>query len=186
LAGVVTRVLGFSCVKEPEGNMAEEGTWTKVGVLIGAAALVLTYVGIAAGVKWWPFEPVASGSPSIKPSSPTLITSPPPVSGSVGATFLSVTDTAATSPDYYVYSIRIRFTGLMDQTCVIDWQTVDSSGSPAGSSGKLTTGTLRYNDDTWFDTNVDVTAPPGSYHGMAWSTDFTVYAPNGVQIESFE
>ncbi len=167
--------------------MAEEGTWTKLGVLIGGAALILTYIGVASGVKWWPFDQhSAAHAPTTTPSSPTLISSPSPPSGSIGATFLSVTDVPAASPDYYVYTIKIRFTGLSGQICVVDWETVDSSGAYAGTSGKLTTGTLEYNGDTWTDTNVDVTAPPGSFRGMSWSTDFTVYAPNGVQIASFE
>jgi hypothetical protein len=173
--------------------MAEEGTWTKVGVIIGGGALILAYIGVAAGLKWWPFEhassgntPIPSSSTPIAPSSPTLTSSPSPTPsiGSVGATFLNLTWARAISPAYYVYTIEIRITGLAGQTCTVDWQTVDSSGAPAGTNGKTTTGTLPYNDDTWTDDAIDVTAPPGSYQGMQWHTDFTVYAPNGVEMAS--
>jgi hypothetical protein len=171
--------------------MAEEGTWTKVGVLIGAGALIIGYIGVAAGLKWWPFEhapggntPPPSSSTPVAPSSPTPTSSPTSIAptGSVGATFLDLTWAKAVSSAYYVYTIQIRITGLAGQTCTIDWQTVDSSGAPAGTSGKLTTGTLSYNDDNWTSDAVDVTAPPGAYHGMQWHTDFTVYAPNGVAM----
>jgi hypothetical protein len=170
--------------------MPEEGAWTKIGVVIGAAVLIVSYAGVAAGTKWWPFErvsevksaghtlpgktPTTSSPRPTAPSSPTLTTSPSstPLTGSVGATFLNVTWVKATSPAYYVYTIEIRFFGLTGQSCTVDWQTVDnSSGGTAGTSGDLTTGALQYNDDSWTGT-VYVTAPLGSYHGMQWSTKF--------------
>jgi len=55
---------------------SEEGNWTKVGVLIGAAALVLAYLGVAAGVKWWPLEHASNGDTPRTLSSPTLPPSP--------------------------------------------------------------------------------------------------------------
>ena len=197
--------------------MAEQGAWTKFQVLVSAlvaiAGVLVTYIGVAANTKLWPFEdvsaakrPAAVATPPGKtttpssptpttpssptpttPSSPTLTSSPSsiPSLGSVSATILSVTWAQTTSPYYYyAYTIKIRFTSLADQTCVIDWKTVYSSGAPAGTSGKLTTGTLPYPDTTWTDT-IDVTTPSGAFRGMQWSTDFTVYAPNGVEMASY-
>jgi hypothetical protein len=55
-------------------NSQEVDNWTKVGVLIGAITLVLTYLGVAVAVKWWPFEHVPDGSalPSNGQSGPAL------------------------------------------------------------------------------------------------------------------
>jgi hypothetical protein len=56
----------------------EEGNWTKLGVLIGAAALIIGYLGVAAGVKWWPLEHASIGGTPTALSSPTLPPSPTP------------------------------------------------------------------------------------------------------------
>ena len=56
--------------------MAEIDAWNKIGVAIGAAALLLTYLGVAGNEKWWPFEHAPDGNAASAFSSPTLPASP--------------------------------------------------------------------------------------------------------------
>ena len=63
--------------KNKEKNKEKVDNWTKAGVLIGAAALLFAYLGVAGTVKWWPFEQASKGSvPStLAASTPTVPTS---------------------------------------------------------------------------------------------------------------
>lgn len=172
---------------------------TMLGLILTVVVLFFSYLGVAAGVKWWPFDqasgrqstarqPATLSSPTLtSPSSPSpLISSPSssPAYVSVGATFLNVSWAKAPDPSYYVYTLKIQIFGLRGQTCVISWRTVDGSGNYAGTSGKITTGSLLY-DDNIRTQIIDVTAPAGAWRKMSWSTEFTIYAPNGVQMASY-
>jgi hypothetical protein len=46
---------------------AKEGVWTKIGVVVAVAALLLTYLGVAVTAKWWPFSTSSHTSSSGQP-----------------------------------------------------------------------------------------------------------------------
>ena len=161
---------------------AQEGSWTKWGVFFTAIGTVLAYLALAAGVKWWPFAPAPDASSA--PTPPVLSATTPPV-GSVAASFLNATPAASNSPGYNPYFVRIYITGLQGSSVLIRWKTLNNFGLPAGTSGEMTTGTLPYSNDTWRGT-VDVTLPSAAFNGTGWHTEFTAYAPNGVEIADIE
>jgi hypothetical protein len=75
--------------KEPK----DVDVWTKAGVLIGAAALIVAYLGVAGTVKWWPFER-SSNSSSTTLSASTL----PGSTHSTAATLPSPSSSSSQSP----------------------------------------------------------------------------------------
>ncbi len=162
---------------------AETDSWTKWGVIIAAAALVIGYLSLAAAVKWPPFSPSNSGGggAASTPSPPALVATTPPAD-SIGASFLKVdpglnNNSTGINP----YYVQIYITGLQGASVTIRWKTLNGLGLPAGTSGERTTGTLEYSGDTWSGT-FDVTLPAAAYDHANWSTEFTAYAPNGVVI----
>jgi len=173
-----------------------EGPWTKWGVVIGFGVLLITYSGTASQLHWFPFSHshhITPPSPSPSPPSPSPpLPSPPSPSSSPptlreGATFLAATPLGpADCQCAYQYSVRIDFVGLQGESPVVDWWTVYSaSGLDAGTSGKVVTSTMLYNNDTWTDT-FNVTKPIGAVtSGWQWYTDFAVYAPDGTELAKY-
>jgi hypothetical protein len=197
-------------IMQPTGQMGQreqkeqsEGPWQKWGVVIAFGAMLLTYIGTASQLHWFPFShshqitlpshsPSPSGppSPSVSPSpsfSVSFSPSPSPPAPSEAATFDSATSLGLDSCGcYYQYSIHIEFYGMEGQSPVVDWWTVYSaSGLDAGTSGSVTDYSLPYNDDTW-TTTVDVKEPAGAVNnGWQWYTEFAVYAPDGTELATY-
>jgi hypothetical protein len=167
------------------GGEPREGPWAKAGVILGALALIGTYLGVAVAAHWPPFSNSSSStSSSIVTSLPLRPVIPPtqPV-GSVGATFEQVKPSPFNFNGVNVYAVKVRILGLQGGNCTIKWQTLNSLGQLAGTNGVQTTGTLTYNDDTWSG-NIDVGVPSIAYQQGQWRTEFTIDAPNGVPMAS--
>jgi hypothetical protein len=183
---------------KPTEHKEREGPWTKFGVMIALVALLITYTGTASQAHWFPFSRsrnVASqhssshSRPSLHSSSHSSLSSSPPSSPPPSpslppsATFLSWRYLGLSSCGcYYQYFIRIDFSGLENQSPVVDWRTVYSAtGLDGGTSGSVTVDSLSDNDETWWAT-INVKGPP---EGAYWYIEFTVYAPNGTELDTY-